>query len=147
MKLQIGDTAPRFSAPDQKGQAHSLQEFHGKWLLIYFYPKDFTPGCTIQAKDLRDNFDELNSRVTILGVSADSVDSHRHFADEYKLPYALLADPHKEMIKSYGADGLLFAKRVSFLIGPDGTIKKIYDKVDPKMHAKKILADLAELQK
>ncbi len=147
MILKIKDQAPDFSIPDQDGKIHSLNEFAGKWLLIYFYPKDFTSGCTTEACSLRDNFEKLNKLVTILGVSGDSVESHKKYIEKYTLPFTLLADPNKELIKAYGADGLIFGKRTSFLIDPAGKIVKIYDHVDPQTHAGQILKDLTVLQK
>lgn len=147
MKLTTGTPAPNFSALDQEGQTHSLKDYAGTWLLLYFYPKDFTPGCTTEACSLRDNFAELQKRVTVVGISEDSVASHKKFAKKYSLPFTLLADEDKRMTKAYGADGLLFARRVSFLIDPDGNIRKIYDKVKPEQHAADILKDLEALQK
>lgn len=147
MTLNINDHAPDFSAPDQNGKIHTLKEFSGKWLLIYFYPKDFTSGCTTEACSLRDNFEKLSKLVTIIGVSGDSVDSHQKFTEKYSLPYLLLADPEQKMIKAYGANGLIFAKRTSFLIGPTGKIVRIYNHVDPTTHAGEILEDLIKLQK
>ncbi len=147
MTLKVNDQAPDFSAPDQDGKIHSLKEFAGKWILIYFYPKDFTSGCTTEACSLRDNFEKLSKLVTILGVSGDSVESHKKFAEKYELPYLLLADPERKMIAAYGANGLIFAKRTSFLIDPTGKIVKIYDHVDPQTHAGQILQDLSALQK
>jgi thioredoxin-dependent peroxiredoxin len=147
MKLAINSKAPDFSAEDQNGVTHSLGDYSGKWLLLYFYPKDFTTGCTIEARQMRDHFPELKSRVEIVGVSADSVDSHAKFAEEFKLPFTLLADPDKKMLKAYGTDGFLFGKRTSFLIDPRGMIVKIYEKVKPETHVKEILQDFDRLEK
>ena len=142
MKLIEGTTAPDFSSPDQNGIVHSLMEYRGKWLLLYFYPRDFTSGCTTEACSLRDNFSQLSKLVTIIGVSGDSIDSHKKFSEKYALPFTLLADPERKLIKAYGADGLIFAKRTSFLIDPKGKIVKIYDRVDPQTHAGQIIGDL-----
>lgn len=146
MKIIEGSPAPDFSAQDQDGQFHSLKDFKGKWLLLYFYPKDFTPGCTTEACSLRDNFGELQKLVTIVGVSTDSVGSHKKFADKYQLPFMLLADEDKKMTQVFRTDGFIFNKRTSFLVGPDGTIRKIYEKVKPEQHAAEIITDLKRLQ-
>lgn len=146
MKLNTGDRAPDFRAPDQEGKIHELDEYAGQWLLIYFYPKDDTPGCTTQACGLRDNFAMLQKLVRVVGVSADSIVSHKKFATKYHLPFTLLADPQKEIITAYGTDGLIFAKRTSFLINPEGKIAKVYEKVNPELHASEIISDLRRLQ-
>ena len=141
--LKAKDPAPDFNIPDQDGKLHALSDYKGKWLLIYFYPKDFTPGCTQEACSLRDNFSELKEKVLILGISPDSVASHKKFSKKYALPFTLLSDPDRKTIKDYGADGLIFAKRTSFLINPKGLIEKIFEKVDPSTHAKEILANFS----
>ncbi len=146
MKLETGARAPQFKGQDQDGNEISLARYAGRWLLLYFYPKDFTPGCTTEACSLRDKYGKLKERLSIVGVSADSAESHRKFSEKYQLPFALLADPERETIKRYGADGIIFSKRVSFLISPDGVIKKIYDAVKPAEHAGEILHDLAAWQ-
>jgi peroxiredoxin Q/BCP len=145
MKLRVGDKARDFTAQDQNGQGYSLKEYAGQWLLLYFYPKDFTPGCTTEACAMRDNFSELKKHCQVVGVSADSVVSHKKFRVKHELPFTLLADPKREMIKSYGANGLVFPKRVSFLIDPGGIIRRIYSPVKPADHASQVLADLKEL--
>lgn len=145
MKLTVGSPSPDFSAPDQNGKVHALTDFKGHWLLLYFYPKDFTSGCTTEACSLRDNFDKLSKSVTIVGVSGDSVESHKKFAEKYTLPYFLLADPERKMVADYGANGLIFTKRTSFLIDPTGKIVKIYTHVDPQTHAGQIIEDLKVL--
>lgn len=147
MKLTIGNVAPDFSIPDQEGQIHNLTEYKGKWVLLYFYPKDFTSGCTVEACSLRDNFNKLTKLVTVLGVSADSVESHKKFIEKYQLPFTLLADTDRKMITDFGVNGFIFPKRTSFLINPSGTIIKIYEKVNPATHAAEILSDLSSLQK
>ncbi|OGJ59517.1 peroxiredoxin [Candidatus Peribacteria bacterium RIFCSPHIGHO2_01_FULL_55_13] len=141
--LHVGDSAPAFTAPDQSGKIHSLQEYAGRFVLLYFYPKDDTPGCTTEACGFRDHFDELSKKAVILGVSKDDAESHARFAEKYDLPFPLLADPDKAIIAAYGADGVIYPKRVSFLIAPDGTIKKIYDKVACEEHAEEVLRDIA----
>jgi peroxiredoxin Q/BCP len=146
MKLTVGNQAPSFSAVDQSGKTHELEQYRGKWLLLYFYPKDDTPGCTTEACGFRDSMSELQNQVIILGVSADNVDSHQRFAQKYHLNFPLLADPNKEIISAYGANGSFFQKRVSFLINPDGLIAKIYDKVNVKTHATQISKDVRSLR-
>ncbi len=145
MKLHVGNQAPDFRAPDQTGKIHKLGEYAGGWLLVYFYPKDDTPGCTTEACGLRDNFALLQKLASVVGVSADTIASHQKFAAKYHLPFPLLADPQKEIITAYGTDGLIFAKRTSFLINPEGKIAKIYEKVNPETHSSEILRDLQQL--
>ena len=154
MKLSIGDTAPNFTLHDQNGQQHSLADFLGNWVLVYFYPKDDTPGCTKEACALRDNFPQFQKlNMTILGISIDSVKSHDKFVKKYELPFTLLADEKKEVVELYGVWGMkkfmgrsfLGTNRMSFLINPDGKIAKIYEKVKPEVHAEEVLADLEEL--
>ncbi len=143
--LKTNDKAPNFSLPDQDGELHNLADYLGKWLLLYFYPKDFTSGCTKEACSFRDNFDKFTNKLQIVGISGDSVESHKKFSDKHELPFTLLADPDKKIIKSYGTDGLILAKRTSFLINPKGLIEKVYEKVNPALHAEEILEDIAKL--
>jgi thioredoxin-dependent peroxiredoxin len=151
--LDSGAKAPEFTLLDQKNQEHSLQNHQGKWVLVYFYPKDDTPGCTKEACGFRDSFAALKNRVTILGVSADSVKKHQKFADKFKLPFTLLSDPDKIMIEAYEAwgkkkfmgreyDGIF---RISYLINPEGIIAKTYPDVKPDQHAAEIIRDLNTL--
>ena len=147
MKLSENSPAPDFTAEDQHGKKHSLQQYRGRWVLLFFYPKDSTPGWTKEVCQIRDNFDELEPKAVILGVSADSIASHAKFASKHDLPFSLLADPQKEIIKSYGASGILFTKRCSFLINPEGNIAKIYESVTPSKHAKEVLEDLIAFEK
>lgn len=142
MTLTVGDEAPDFTAPDEHDSIHALGEYEGRWLLLYFYPEDDTPGCTTEACGFRDAFDALKEKVAIVGVSADSSESHRRFIQKYSLPFTLLADTNKKIIDAYGANGLFFKKRVSFLIDPQGIIRKIYDSVKPEQHAQEILRDI-----
>ena len=140
-----------FSLPDQNGKVHSLSSYKGSWVLLYFYPKDDTPGCTKEACGFRDSLNDLKKHnVFVLGVSADSVSSHQKFAKKYNLNFPLLSDEKKEIIKAYGAfgkkkfmgkefEGIL---RISFLINPEGEIVKKYDKVKPEVHAKEVLEDI-----
>src|SRR3972149_10307510 len=143
--LKVGRKAPEFKLPDQKGNLHSLSDYKGGWLLIYFYPKDFAPGCTKEACSFRDNFSRLKDKLQLVGISGDSVESHKNFSEKYNLPFTILSDPERKAIKNYGTNGLIFAKRTSFLINPQGTIEKIYEKVDPTTHAEEILKDISSL--
>ncbi len=136
---------------DQNGKTHTLSDYRGKWALLYFYPKDNTSGCTKEACEIRDNISGFGKMKTVvLGVSVDSVKSHEKFAEKYKLPFPLLSDGEKKVVKLYGAwgrkkfmgreyDGTY---RISFLIDPEGKIAKIYGKVKPDTHAAEVLDDL-----
>jgi peroxiredoxin Q/BCP len=146
-KLTIGDNAPDFNAQDQNGDAHKLWDYKGKWLALYFYPKDHTPGCIREACGMRDNYGDIRKLAEIVGVSGDSVKSHSGFAAKYELPFTLLADPEKNILDSYGTNGILLNKRSTFIIDPEGKIAKIYEKVNPDAHAAQIIADLEELAK
>ncbi len=147
--------AKDFSLPDQNGEFHKLLEYKGKWLLIYFYPKDDTPGCTKEACNFRDGLSEFTKRgVTVVGISKDSVVSHKKFADKYKLNFILLSDSDHKIIESYGAWGtkkfmgreFTGTQRNSYLINPEGEIVKEYKSVNPLTHFTQILADLGQLQ-
>jgi peroxiredoxin Q/BCP len=142
VKLKKGEKAPDFKLPDQEDNIHKLSDYQGRWLLLYFYPKDNTPGCTKEACSFRDNYKKLTQKLEIVGVSGDSVNSHANFSKKYHLPFTILADPEKDVIKKYGTDGLIFAKRTSFLINPKGVIEKIYEKVNPSTHAQEIIAGM-----
>jgi peroxiredoxin Q/BCP len=144
--VQPGDIAPTFEAYDQHGELHELEDYEGEWIVLYFYPKDDTPGCTTEACNFRDNLTEIQKYAVLLGVSSDSLESHKKFADKHSLDYPLLVDKNKEIIDVYGADGLMFSKRVTFLISPEGMIEKVYNNVDPETHAAEILFDLRNLQ-
>ncbi len=151
MALTVGSPAPDFHLADQEGTMHSLSECKGKWTLLYFYPKDSTPGCTVEAQTIRDAWPDFTGmNITVFGISADSVASHKKFADNHGLPFTLLADEQKEMVQAYGVwgkkkmmgreyDGIF---RTSFLIAPDGTIAHIYENVKPSEHAAQVLADV-----
>ena len=146
----VGSPAPEFELPDQTGQLHSLEDYRNQWVVLYFYPKDDTPGCTTEACEFRDNifaFRDLNAQ--ILGVSLDDVDSHKEFAENNSLPFPLLADTDGTTSTAYGVKtrmfGMTVAKRQTFIIGPDGSIAKHYGKVKPATHSTQVLADLKEL--
>jgi len=155
MKLTIGDKAPEFNLPDQKGSLHSLKDQKGKWTLLYFYPKDDTPGCTIEACTIRDNYPAFKKLgITVFGMSADPVKKHEKFSEKYDLPFTLLSDEEKETLEAYGVWGkkkfmgreYMGISRESFLIDPKGKIVKIYEKVKPAQHAEEVLGDLKTLQ-
>ncbi len=151
LKLQEGDKAPDFSAETNGGGSVKLVNFKGKNVILYFYPKDDTPGCTKEACAFRDNFAAFKQKgAVVLGVSVDPVKAHDKFVEKYKLPFTLLADVDKKIVEAYGVWGqkvfmgrkYLGVQRVTFLIGPDGKIKKIWPKVKPEEHAAEVLAAL-----
>ena len=145
--LKQGEIAPDFTLLDENGDPHSLSKYEGKWVLLYFYPKDDTPGCTKEACALRYRAMEYEEGdIVVLGVPKDSGESHKKFISKYKLPFTLLSDPDRKVIKLYGADNELGTKRISYLIDPDGMIEKIYDKVKPETHAEEVLEDLEKLK-
>lgn len=148
--FSVGDPAPSFKLSDQSGKTHSLDDFRGKWLVLYFYPKDDTPGCTTEACEFRDNifaFRKLNSE--IVGISLDDESSHQEFAEKYSLPFPLLADVEGEAATAYGVlrnmVAFKVAKRETFLIDPAGNIAKHYEDVNPEAHSKEVLADIEQL--
>ncbi len=149
-RITTGAPAPEFELADQKGELHSLEDYREQWVVLYFYPKDETPGCTTEACEFRDNifaFRDLNAQ--ILGVSLDDVESHRKFAENHSLPFPLLADTDGSTSDAYGVKtrmfGMTVAKRQTFIIGPDGNIAKHYEKVKPAEHSAQVLADLKTL--
>jgi len=143
---RLNAPAPDFTLLDQDGKSHTLSYHRESWVLLYFYPKDDTPGCTKEACSMRDSLPDFGTlKAKVFGVSVDTVASHKKFADKYQLPFTLLADPEKEVVKLYGVAGPLMARRTSFLIDPGGVVKKIYEDVNPVTHAKDVLADLARL--
>ena len=152
--LKPGDKAPDFSLPDQDSKMHALKDERGKWVLLYFYPKDATPGCTVEACTLRDAYPQFGKLdAVVFGVSTDSVKSHAKFAEKQKLPFTLLADEQKEVVQAYGVWGkkkfmgreYMGIKRWSFLIDPKGKIAKVYEDVKPAAHAEEVLADIRAL--
>jgi peroxiredoxin Q/BCP len=151
LKLKEGEVAPAFTADTSGGGRISLADYRGKNVILYFYPKDDTPGCTKEACSFRDHFSELKERgAVILGVSTDAVKSHDKFVEKLKLPFLLLADGDKKIVADYGVWGeksfmgrkYMGTNRVTFLIGPDGKIKKIWPLVKPEEHVPEILAVL-----
>ena len=151
LQLKEGDAAPKFSVATNGGGNVSLDGFLGKNVILYFYPKDDTPGCTKEACAFRDGFSEFKKKgAVVLGVSPDSVKSHDKFVEKFKLPFTLLADEDKQIANDYGVWGeksfmgrkYMGVHRVTFLIGPDGKIKKIWPAVKPEEHADEVLAAL-----
>lgn len=154
--LIVGKKAPAFSLLDQVEQKHTLKQYAGQWLLIYFYPKDDTPGCTKEACMIADVYKDFKRlKVQVLGVSKDTPKTHKKFAEKYNLPFTLLSDPDMSMITKYGAfkEKNMFGKvargtqRISYLVAPDGLIAKVYPDVDPASHALELLKDIKQLQK
>lgn len=143
--LNVGDTAPDFEATDQDGNRVKLSDFADKTVVLYFYPKDNTPGCTVEAKNFRDNIDLFNENgVTVLGVSVDSPESHKRFQEKQGLNFTLVSDKEKKIVKDYGVLGLSTAKRVTYIINK-GKIVYVFPKVTPKDHAKEVYDKLKEL--
>lgn len=142
-----GETAPNFSLIDQSHQTHTLKNYAGKWLVLYFYPKDDTPGCTKEACSFRDDLTQLEKLgAKVIGISVDDTDSHTKFAEKYHLPFPLLSDHDGTVAASYGAlnnFGIIkVAKRYTFLIDPQGNIAKVYLSVDTSRHSQEIIQDL-----
>lgn len=150
MTLEINKPAPEFELSDQNGELHKLSDYRGKRLVLYFYPKDDTPGCTAEACSFRDNYSVFKQNdIVILGVSADSAESHAKFQEKYQLPFPLLSDPDHKVSEMYGVWGLkkymgreyYGINRTTFLIDEEGNLVKIYDKVKPAEHAQEIMAE------
>jgi peroxiredoxin Q/BCP len=151
LKLKEGDQAPDFTVSTSGGGKVSLSDYRGKSVVLYFYPKDDTPGCTKEACAFRDDFSEFQKRgAVVLGVSTDPVKKHDKFVEKYKLPFTLLADEDKKIVNAYGVWGektfmgvhYTGTHRVTFLIDPEGRVKKIWTSVKPSQHAREILAAL-----
>ena len=156
MAIQVGKTAPAFTLTNQAGEKVSLKDFRGKHVVLYFYPRDNTPGCTKEACGFRDFNREIEALdAVILGVSPDSVESHRKFIDKYSLNFDLLSDPDRKVMTRYGAfcekkmygKTVLGADRSTFLIDPEGTIRRIWRKVKVAGHADEVLEALKEARK
>jgi peroxiredoxin Q/BCP len=147
----VGSPAPVFTLPNQEGAQVSLDQFKGKWVVLYFYPKDFTSGCTIEAHNFQRDLDKYTEKnAVIVGVSVDNVDSHKSFCTKEGLNFKLLADSSHAVVQQYGSimeyNGMTLAARNTFLIDPKGTIRKVYLKVSPQGHSEEVLADLQQLQ-
>jgi peroxiredoxin Q/BCP len=145
--LSVGSVAPDFSLTDDAGHVRSLSEFKGSYVVVYFYPKDDTPGCTKEACMIRDVYDEFEKQgIVVLGISKDSPESHTAFKIKYELPFTLLSDTNKETITAYGAAGGLFTKRITYVIDPTGVVARVYPNVDPAGHAMQLINDIKALQ-
>jgi peroxiredoxin Q/BCP len=147
-----GQVAPTFSLPSQDGSQISLDSFKGKWVVLYFYPKDMTQGCTIEAHNFQRDLAKYEAmNAVIVGVSVDTPDSHKQFCTKEGLTFRLLADPEHKVVDEYGSLGhfgtMTIANRNTFLIDPEGKIVKVWTKVDPQHHSDEVLAQLAELKK
>ncbi len=145
LPISVGDPAPDFSLPDENGKIHSLSQYRGQKVVVYFYPKDDTPGCTKEACGIRDEFSSFeDNQIVVFGVSYDNASSHRKFKKKFDIPFHLLSDEDKSVSRLYGADGMFFPSRKTYLIDEDGDLFKIYDKVNVLIHAKDILLSFAE---
>lgn len=151
--LKEGDSVPAFTLPDQDKKDHNIHDYLGQWVLVYFYPKDNTPGCTVEATEIRDNYSEFEKlNVAVLGISKDSSGSHQKFIEKYDLPFTLLSDKEKQVAELFGSLGLkkfmgkeyMGVLRNSYLIDPNGVVRKIYEGVTPKDHAQEVLEDVKE---
>ena len=153
MSLKVGDPAPDFALPDQHGKVHRLSDYRGRYVVVYFYPKDFAPGCTREARAFNEALDALAAEgAVVLGISADDVERHKKFAEKLGLKFPLLADPEKKVIQAYGAWGTknLYGKKVegtmryTFVLDPEGRILKIIKRAKPEEHMEKALAAIRE---
>jgi peroxiredoxin Q/BCP len=146
----VGAKASDFTLQSQEGKTVNLKDFRGQWVVVYFYPKDMTQGCTIEAHNFQRDLDQYTAKkAAIIGISADTVDSHQQFCTKESLTFRLLADPSKQVISAYGslsANGAV-AARNTFLVDPQGVIRKVYTKVNPTPHSQEVLADITELEK
>jgi len=151
-EISVGQQAPEFKLIDQYNKSHEISDYHGKWIVLYFYPKDDTPGCTKEACNFRDDIlqlQELNAQV--LGISMDDTKSHAKFAEKFGLPFPLLSDPDGSVAEIYGSlwslGPIKFTKRNSFIIDTDGKLARIYRKVKPETHSEEVISDLKNLIK
>ena len=151
-ELKTGEPAPGFELADQYNKTHRLEDYRGQWLVVYFYPKDDTPGCTTEACNFRDDIFKIhNLGAEVIGISVDNNESHARFAEKHGLPFPLLSDGDAQVAKSYGSlmslGPIKFAKRHSFIIDPEGNIARVYRDVKPKVHSNEIIHDLETLKK
>lgn len=153
MVLQEGTKAPEFELKDSEGNTHKLSDYSGKSIVLYFYPKDDTPGCTKEACSFRDLYaDFKKAGVTIIGISPDKVESHKKFKDKYSLPFTLLADPDHQVCEAFGVWGLKKSYgreyegvyRTTFIIGPEGQIQRVFENVKPSDHSQEVLSELGK---
>ena len=156
LNVNINDKAPEFTLPDQNGKEISLKDFRGKYVVLYFYPRADTPGCTVEACEFRDSYRKIqNTGAVILGISPDQPKAQKKFEEKYRLPFTLLGDADKKVGNAFGViqEKNMYGKKVmgvartTFIIGPDGKIKHIFQKVKPEGHAEEVLAYLKEAQK
>jgi peroxiredoxin Q/BCP len=156
LNVNINDKAPEFTLPDQNGKEVSLKDFRGKYVVLYFYPRADTPGCTVEACEFRDSYRKIqNTGAVILGISPDQPKAQKKFEEKYSLPFTLLGDADKKVCDAFGViqEKNMYGKKVmgvartTFIIGPDGKIKHIFHKVKPEGHAEEVLAYLKEAQK
>ncbi len=154
-KLEEGSKAPDFKALDQNGKSHKLSDYMGKWILLYFYPKDDTPGCTKEACSIRDSWPDFKKlKLEVFGISIQDEKSHKKFSEKYDLPFMLLVDDDKKIVEKYGvwAEKSMYGRkymgtlRNSYLVNPKGKIEKIYQKVNPVSHVEEVLEDLKKLR-
>jgi peroxiredoxin Q/BCP len=149
---QSGTQAPDFTLPNQAGKSVSLKQFHGQWVVLYFYPKDFTKGCSLEAHNFQSDIKKyIAKNAVVVGVSVDTVDSHKSFCTKEGLDFILLSDSDHKVSDTYGSTmsmlGFTLSARQTFLIDPQGTIRKVYAKVNPALHSDEVLADLDRLEK
>ena len=147
--IDVGQPAPDIALPSTSGKTVKLSDFKGSWLVLYFYPKAFTPGCTAESCSLRDANDEIKKRgAVILGISVDDLEMQKQFKAKHKMPFDLLSDSKREMAKAFKtlALGGLFAQRKTFIVNPEGQIAYIFDQVNPAMHSQQVLTILNRLQ-
>src|SRR5690349_8260591 len=150
--LEAGQSFPQFSLPNQDGKTVSLNDFAGRWLVVYFYPKGDTPGCTIQGKSFtasKADFDAAN--ISVIGVSQDDVDSHKNFCNKFSFTIDLIADTNAELLKACGVGqseykGTMYWDRTTFVIDPTGVVRKVYQKVNPQGHEQILVEDIKQLQ-
>jgi peroxiredoxin Q/BCP len=149
--IQLGKSAPNFTLIDQYNTQHTLSDYQDQWVVLYFYPKDDTPGCTTEACSFRDAINHIVAkRAIVFGISLDDMESHQQFSKKNKLPFSILSDPDGKVAKQYDSLSnywiIKFAKRNSFIVNPAGNIVKIYKGVDPQTHVQEVLKDLSALQ-
>ncbi|MBI1367657.1 MAG: redoxin domain-containing protein [Planctomycetes bacterium] len=148
MQIKVGEKAPAFTLPNQDDKETSLSDYAGKWVVLYFYPKDDTPGCTTEACGFTDGIKDLEGlKAVVLGCSPDSPESHRKFIEKYKLKFTLLSDPDRKVMEPYGGSVSGHTVRSTVLINPDGVVAYHWPKVNPKGHMEEVKAKLEELQK
>ncbi|MEO1297885.1 MAG: peroxiredoxin [Cyanobacteria bacterium J06636_16] len=145
MALSVGTTAPDFTAQDDAGKTVTLSDYKGKTVVLYFYPKDDTPGCTKEAQSFRDTYEAYKDKdIVILGVSTDDAASHKAFKEKHGLPFTLVADPEGAITKAYDVDGGGYSKRVTYIINSDGIVEKVFETVKTATHAQDILTEVGD---